>query len=296
MKLLIFTPTWIDPATGEDAIHPECEAAIKSQVLRDDCEFDWHVTADNPFPIGDHKNVLHQYRQARDYFLRGDWDALLTIEHDNVLPDRDAVQRLIDTPGDVVYAPYTLRHGKPTLSTWQYIGDRNLGSSLSQYPRELRRARQVVVWRVCGAGMGCTLFRRSAIEAIPFDESSARNPCPDLGFATKALRAGLLSHARMDVPVWHYSDGYWIHPYEGGPKVKYIALQNVNILVNDQTMKLTAGQEITLDPMLARDWIRGGYLQPVATIEQAIMDLPEQADAPAQAAPVTARRRPRKAD
>src|SRR5512139_1695515 len=157
-RILIYTPTWIDPATGDDAIKPECEAAIKAQQLRNDCEFDWHVTTDNPFPIGDHRNVLHQYRQAREYFLHGKWNALLTIEHDNVLPDPDAVQRLSDTPGDVVYAPYMLRHGKPALNTWQYIGDRNLGMSLSHYPRELRNARRSIVWRVSGAGMGCTLF------------------------------------------------------------------------------------------------------------------------------------------
>src|SRR5512139_3694140 len=129
--------------------------------------------------------------------------------------------------------------------------------------------------------MGCTLFSRQAIEAIPFEESTQRNPCPDLGFAIKALRAGLVSHGRFDVPVLHWSDGYWIHPYTGGPTVKYIALQNVNILVDDQTIKLTAGQEIALDPMLARDWIRAGYLQPAAAtaadVERAIVEPDETA-------------------
>src|SRR5512139_4003893 len=141
MRILIHTPTWIiDEATGEDAIHDECTAAIKSQVLNDENEFDWHVTYDNPYPIGDHQNVLHQYQRAREYFLAGSWDALLTIEHDNVLPDTGAVQRLLDTPGDVVYAPYTLRHGHPVVSTWMYVNDQNLGMSLTLHPRDLRIA------------------------------------------------------------------------------------------------------------------------------------------------------------
>lgn len=289
MGLLIFTPTWIDPATGEDAIKPECEAAIKSQILRAGNEFDWHVTTDNPYPIGDHANVLHQYRAAREYFLHGTWEALLTIEHDNVLPDWGAVQRLLDTPGDVVYAPYMLRHGKPVLSTWQYIGERNLGQSLSNYPRELRLARKNVIWRVCGCGMGCTLFRRAALEMLEFEASTARNPCPDLGFAQKAIKAGLLSNGRFDVPVLHWSEGEWLHPYHERRSIgmKYIALHTMNVLVDGQSMPIVEGQEYDLPIEAAAELQRAGYVRPAALaadapVERAVVETQEQAIAPAQ--------------
>jgi hypothetical protein len=213
MRLLIVTPTWLDEATGAAALHPEVAAAIEAQQLRDEWQFDWRVTLDNPYPIGDHRNVLHQYQQAREYFLQHDYAALLTVEHDNLLPDAGAVQRLLDTPGDVIYAPYLLRHDPMRLSAWKFRGTHALGQSLSNYPRDLRNARQEIIWRVSGAGMGCTLFRRNAIEAVPFEASAKSNPCPDLGFALKALQAGLESFGRFDVPVKHYHDGVWLDPY-----------------------------------------------------------------------------------
>src|SRR3972149_4864281 len=76
-------------------------------------------------------------------------------ESAHALPDPGAVQRMLDTPGDVVYAPYLLRHGWPVLSTWQYINDRNLGMSLSNYRDELERAVRQGGWRICGAEGEC---------------------------------------------------------------------------------------------------------------------------------------------
>jgi len=284
--VLIFTPTWVDEATGEDAIQPEVEAAIKSQALRDG-EFDWHVGTDNPHPIGDHRNVLHQYQQARDYFLHGIWDTLLTVEHDNVLPDSGALQRMLDTPGDVIYAPYRLRHGNPVLSTWQYINDRNLGMSLSNYKNEMRQARQTIVHRVCGVGMGCTLFRRAIIERIPF-ASTERNDLPDLTFARMALQQGWKSYGRFDVPVLHYSEGHWLHPFRNEDiNMRYLALQTVNVMVNSTAVQFVEGQEIELDAEAAHDWLRAGYLQAIGVpepIEAAVIEPPEAAIAPAQAA------------
>src|SRR3972149_2334536 len=110
-------------------------------------------------------------------------------ESAHALPDPGAVQRMLDTPGDVVYAPYLLRHGWPVLSTWQYINDRNLGMSLSNYRDELER--------------------------IEFGPSAASNPSPDLGFAEAALRAHFVSYGRFDVPVYHYARGRWLDPVEG---------------------------------------------------------------------------------
>ena len=299
MHILIFTPTWlVDYHTGEEAFKPECEAAIKSQVLRDDCSFDWHVTVENPHPIGDYRNVLHQYQQAREYFLHGRWDALLTIEHDNVLPDRGAVQRLLDTPGDVVYAPYILRHGRPSLSTWQYISDRNLGMSLSMYPRQLRHARRNVIWRVCGAGFGCTLIRRHVLEQVEFSGATPRdkNHCPDLRFARDVLHAGFVSHGRFDVPVLHFSEGKWLHPFgEMSVKMNYLALQTINVFIDGTPLHLEAGTVYDLPVATGSELARAGYAQPEqlttemsaaetpAPIEQAVIAPAEVADAPAQA-------------
>jgi hypothetical protein len=243
MNLLIFTPTWIDPTLDVTALHPKCRASIEAQ--RFDADWRWVIGLDNPYPIPDHRNVLHQYQQAQALFLAGDYDALLTIEHDNVLPDETAIQRLLNTPGDVIYAPYVLRHGLPVLSTWQYIGDRALGMPLDQYPSEVRRACAEVIWPVSGAGMGCTLFRRAALEVIAFKASSEDNPCPDLGFALEALRQGFKSYGRFDVPVAHYSKGRWLYPFkEYG--MNYLAQETGQVSADGRIIRLTKGSPINL--------------------------------------------------
>lgn len=272
-RVLIFTPTWIDPLTQEEAIHPDCAAAVKAQV---GVEFDWHVTADNPFPVYDehhervyhYENVLHQYQQARAYFLNGTWDTFITVEHDNVLPDPGAVQRLVETPGDVVYAPYMLRHGQRILSTWRYENDRNLGMSLSNYPQELRRAREAVVHRISGAGFGCTLIRRHVLEQIEFAGATPRdqNMCPDLRFAETCLRKRFLSNGRFDVPVLHWDGDYCLHPFQSrrNPIMKYIALQTMNAVAAGRYVRLKQGEEISLTDEEAADLARLGAIEIVS--------------------------------
>ncbi|MGE5193880.1 MAG: hypothetical protein ACM3U2_15400, partial [Deltaproteobacteria bacterium] len=277
LSLLIFTPTWIDPQTNEDAIRPEVERAIKEQVGID---FDWHVTTDNPYPIYDendrrhktsYRNVLHQYQQARLYFLQGHWDALLTVEHDNVLPDPEAAKRMAETPGDVVYAPYLLRHGQKMLNTFQYINDRNLGMSLSNYRPELSRARQEIVHRISGAGFGCTLIRRHVLEAIEFTGTVPRdqNWCPDLRFAEDCLKKRFISNGRFDVPVLHWDGQTCWHPFQNrrNSVAKYIAVETMNAMAAGRFIRLAQGQEIELTDEEAQELMRMGA---VARITEAL--------------------------
>lgn len=242
MSVLVFTPSWIQE--GVEAIHPKCRASVESQQIATDWQ--WVVALDNPYPIPDYRNVLQKYQRAQAMVLNGKWDALLTVEHDNVLPDEEAVQRLLETPGDIVYAPYLLRHGTPVLNTFQYVGRRNLGMSLSNYPDELRQARAAVVHRISGAGMGCTLFRRQVLEAIEFDVSSPINACPDMGFATTALRAGFISVGRFDVPVAHYHQGRWLIPFEEEISMNYIARETGQAAVNGRMIRMKSGQPLAL--------------------------------------------------
>lgn len=213
MKVLVFTPTWIDEHTGENAIDPLCERSVKTQMLADGDDFDWHVTADNPYPIGDHENILVQYQAAQHHFLQGRWEALFTVEHDQVLPPGTFRKMLETGKADVVYAPYMLRHGRNEMSVWQYVNDRDLGPSLSRVPTALRAAIEAVTPRVCGVGFGCTLMWRHVLEAIEFRPGDALQRVPDLPFAEDCLRKGFVARARMDAPVIHHEDGKALHPY-----------------------------------------------------------------------------------
>jgi hypothetical protein len=258
MCLLIFTPTY-DYPNGDPAMAPECEAAIYAQQI--DADWTWKVGHNNPFLGADQRNVLAQFQRAQQIFLAGDYDAMLTVEHDNVLPDDNAVQRLLDTPGDVVYAPYVLRHGVAVLSTWQKNGDINIGESLTLHPDELRRAREAVVWPVSGVGMGCTLFRRHTLDAIQFRGGEGNSYAPDIPFAQDALRLGFASNARMDVPVLHRQNEDWLHPFETIGLKKYFCRATVNVLAPDGArFSLVQGEYVEMLPSQAFDMCRAGFI------------------------------------
>jgi hypothetical protein len=258
MRLLVYMPTYTLP-DGTEAMSPESAESVRSQQIDGDLVFE--IGRHNPFPGADHRNVTAQYQRARAMMLDGDYDALLTVEHDNVLPDPGAIQRLLDTKGDVIYAPYVLRHGVAILSTWQYIGDRNLGMSLSRYPEELEQARAAVVWRICGVGHGCTLFHRHVMERIDFRSGPDGQWAPDIPFAQDALREGYVSMGRFDVPVLHRQNGEWLHPFETIGKKKYYCRVTVNALVPDGTrFRLVQGEYVEMLPEQAYDLARAGFV------------------------------------
>lgn len=270
MKVLAFTPTY--RVNGEMAMRPETAAAVASQVF--DGVYDWVVGEDNPWPYPTHKNVLHQYQNARRMCLEGEYDALWTIEHD-MLPPVDALQRMSYTPAGVVYGVYLLRHGSLVLNAWEYIGDRNLGESLSLYPEKLERARERGSVRVCGCGWGCTLIQRPVLEAIEFRDGGGENPAGDLAFAHAALAAGVASVARFDVLCGHYEDGRWLWPFRGASvMVKVIPLRDVVI---PGGARLARGVPAEVDARLLDDLVRGGYVEVVGGQESAQVDALETA-------------------
>ena len=60
---------------------------LLQNLRRFDGVLDWVVSKDNPYPVPDHRNVLAQYRVARERCISEGYDALLTVEHDMVLPN-----------------------------------------------------------------------------------------------------------------------------------------------------------------------------------------------------------------
>jgi hypothetical protein len=196
---------------------------------------------------------------ARGWTLAGGYDALLTVEHDMVLPP-DAVEKLVDAGAPVAYGVYMLRHGSNVTNAWEHTGGRNLGMSLSLYPERLAAAKRCGVVEVSGVGFGCTLIRRDVLEQIAF-RPDGKAKAPDIPFATDCLRAGIRQVAHFGVACGHVHEGKVLTMNnDSGRMVEAIALQDVTINVQGQTVRLVQGTSYAMPADEAGELVRAGYV------------------------------------
>jgi len=254
-RLLVYTPTY------EDRLQQETVASI--EALRFQGKLDWVLSEDNPYPGRDMRNVVHQFRKGRELALTGEYDGMLMVEHDIIVPP-DAAQRLWDTDAGVVYGSYMLRHLMYSINLFQYVGNRNIGMSLSIYPRELQYARQRGWIEVSGAGFGCLLVRREVLSIIPFrDVGNA----PDLPFAKDCVTRGIQQIGRTDVECGHIDldhSGRTLWPLERGGLLmgvvaRVIAQQDVNVNDEGREIAMKRGRYYSISVALADDLQRAGY-------------------------------------
>ena len=251
-RLLVYTPT-----IG-DTMRPETRESIEAQITNH--SFDWEIGHHNPFPGEKMRNVVAQYQRARQMTLDGGYEALITVEHDMVLPP-DAIEKLYATDAPVVYGVYMLRHGTHVLNTWQYTNGKNLGMSLSLYPKELKKYRERGWGEVCGVGWGCTLIRREILERIEIYTNTTTD-AGDLMFAANCVRAGIRQIARFDVPCGHIHEGVILEPFEnGGIVARIYALDNVTANVMGTSTPMRKGSYYTIPLSDALELARAGYVK-----------------------------------
>jgi len=130
---------------------------------------------------GDHDplpydNVTRKYNDARRAMLCGDYDALMTIESDTIVP-KDALRRLIAVDADVAYGLYAFRHGFPMWSAFTLLR-KDKGFPINTDPKKAKEAWGKVI-DVEGVGNGCTLIQRHVMEELEFKWSPGEFGCCD---------------------------------------------------------------------------------------------------------------------
>jgi hypothetical protein len=190
-RIFVFTPYGprLEPETVQAVLALQWHGPIRFVFQRD-----------NPYPVG-RDNILHQYQQGRDLFLRGDDDAMLVVESD-IIPPPDALQKLAAIEADVAYGVYMFRNS-PVINIFErYPGTpRNEGESLSIHPDKLQQAVKSGVIPCSGGGLGCALIRRRVLEM--FDFWHGETGCCDTYFNREVMRAGLDQVADMSVICGH---------------------------------------------------------------------------------------------
>ena len=192
-NVLIFTPVFrLEPETVQALMMLEWEGPLSLLLQRD-----------NPYDEG-RKNILHQYEKGRDYFLRGDYDAMLVVESD-IIPPRDALKKLAALDADCAYGVYRFRVSNVVNVLERYPGTpRNEGESLSIWPEKLYGALKRGIVPCSGGGLGCVLIKRDVLETIPFRIEDTAH-C-DTYFNRDVMRGGLLQVADMSIICGHKNE------------------------------------------------------------------------------------------
>lgn len=162
MRILAYTPT--HPAYG---IHPRARESIEAALSNYSDPIDWVISqGDNPF-INPYENVTHQHNKARLMMLTGEYDALLSIEADMIVPP-DTIDKLIKADADIAYGLYVSRH-KPFR--WLAYKKLDLWGAVS-YSLDYTGEDARKVWGktidVVGVGMGCTLIKADVLKQLRF--------------------------------------------------------------------------------------------------------------------------------
>ena len=161
-RILAYTP--MHPDYG---IRPQALTSIEAAIGNYGGAIDWVMSSnDNPHKEP-YANVTHQHNKAREMVINGDYDALLSIEADMIIPP-DTIDLLIEAEADIAYGLYVWRH---KIKRWNAYKTLNLwgGESVS-YNHDGQDARDA--WEniidVAGLGMGCTLIQKRVLEKIKF--------------------------------------------------------------------------------------------------------------------------------
>lgn len=254
MKLLLFMPTY--KIGKHDAAWPDSLDSFRALEAPADVEVVRAIGRDNPYKGEGHRNTLHQFQKARERALAEGFDALVTFEHDMVVP-ADGLVKLWATPALVVYGLYVLRHGSGMLNAMRHIdGSPNIDQSLSLFPG-LRKESERRGWvQVSGVGFGFTLIRREALARFEFHKTEESWP-PDWGFAADCAKAGIRQVCRWDVKCGHIEEnGVILWPGSAGPVTKVRVMETFY-----RGKKFTAGtvDEMPIDDAL--EMSRCGYVR-----------------------------------
>lgn len=266
MKILLFCPTY--ERNGLDMLWPDTEASFAALQPPEGVIVDRVIGRDNPYTEGHrYRNTLHQFQNAQKMALEGGYDALCTFESDMIVP-ADGLIRLWNTPADVVYGLYLLRHGSHVVNAFRWIqGSPNIDQSLSLFPDLYQQGKKAGVCRVSGCGHGFTLIRRAVLERFPFRAWDETSFAPDWAMASDCQAASIEQLCRFDVVCGHIEDnGFILWPGKDGSMefVRVNVIQTFTGICAGTTKIFRAGEVSEITRTEGIEYARAGFLEILA--------------------------------
>ncbi|MCC6615931.1 MAG: hypothetical protein IT320_20845 [Anaerolineae bacterium] len=164
----------------------------------------WHDWEGNDPAAHRYDTITAKAERARQLALAQDYDALVVIEDDQVVPEY-ALNTLTDWASryDVVYGLSVWRHD-PTVWTAALSITEDKIQMLTKAAPELREQHWDMVVELPGVHMGCTLMTRRALEAVTFQR---RGPnCYDYYAAVDWMALGIRQVTDFGLHVGHITE------------------------------------------------------------------------------------------
>ena len=254
-RVLLYCPTYV--IAGKAQIKKETRASIKAVEF--DGVVDKVINNESWYPPPDYRNVLAHYQYARKKVLDEGYDALLTVEHDIIIP-ADGLQKLWDIDKPVAYGVYIFRGSKNIVNAFRMVKADNPDMSISNFKGMLAESLKRVVVETSGTGNGCTLIRREVLEKIEFRQSDNGSYCPDMPFSTDCMRKGIKQFAHFGVLCGHVVDSgtLWLNTIDGVNRMKVLVLKD---FVGVDGVKYRKDKSYDMKEEHIEDYRRAGYVQ-----------------------------------
>lgn len=156
-------------------------------------------------PLG-RENLKEKQNRARDIVLNNNYDYLLFIEEDLIIPP-DAIHLLLACNSDVAYSLYPFRRYPFMLSCWLGTNE----NEIYGYPLDLFSNVMKDNWNNIldcdGVGFGCTLIHRSVLETLSFrigwNDKEGDIPHSDTWFAVDCIKHNYTQRINMQCKCGH---------------------------------------------------------------------------------------------
>jgi hypothetical protein len=276
VKVLLFCP--LHP---QYVIYPEAKASIDAlDTTGFDVTVHFESEAHTEGIADAYDAVTVKYQEAQRIALEGDYDAMLTVEADNIVPV-DALQKLSRVDADVAYGLYCARHNSRWLAFLKIWDSSGVTYSLDE---STTKAAWGNVVESAGVGFGCTFIHRHVLEAIPFRRVKGHPCANDWFFALDCIAAGyrqkhdcsvLVGHIRQDRPkvtIWPIPEAPFHRIVEEAREerknldlnstelVEYIC--NCSIVSQSQNQYYQPGESIWMTPEQAIIHLDNGQISP----------------------------------
>ncbi len=197
---------------------------------------------DNPYDQP-YLNITYQYNKARQKVIDGNYDYLLTVEADMIIPT-DTLKRLTVQSCGVCYGLYVFRHTKHVWSSYTLM-EQNRGVSLSE---DAVRAHALwgTVLDVAGVGLGCTLISKNTLRRVKFrlDADRPDKTSCDWSFALDCAAANITQRCDLGVVCGHQS--YKPYPMIIWPDITEPNLYRRESLPGVEMKQIAPGQQFNV--------------------------------------------------